>query len=395
MIRALVALIVWISLGVGVIAQEAQPVPVGYVELEGDPRYANQAAYAGIDFRTLGRPQPGAEVGIEDASMVGRVMGIDFTLLTAREASVEALAEIVKTWVRDEGMHFLLADLAAPDLLSLSDALSDLPVLIFNLTAGDDVLRGAKCRANVLHIAPSDAMRTDALVQYLVDRGWPRIAILAGEAEADAQLAEAMRRSAAKYGAEIVAEAPFALTADPRRRKESNIALMTADMGNPDVYFVADDSGEFDRYVSFQTALPRPVTGTAGLTPQAWHWSWHRHGAPQLQHRFEELATPRRMNDGGWAAWVAVKAVMQAAMRSDPADFDAMRDFLRGEDLRLDGSKGTPMSFRPWDGQLRQPILLSTADATIARAPLEAFPHRLNDLDTLGMDAPESACEMR
>lgn len=72
----------------------------------------------------------------------------------------------------------------------------------------------------------------------------------------------------------------------------------------------------------------------------------------------------------------------------------AIRDYLLGPDLRFDASKGTAMNFRPWSRQLRQPILLSTADDTIATAPFDAFLHRINNLDTLGVDAPERACEL-
>jgi ABC transporter substrate binding protein (PQQ-dependent alcohol dehydrogenase system) len=93
-----------------------------------------------------------------------------------------------------------------------------------------------------------------------------------------------------------------------------------------------------------------------------------------------------------WAAWAALKAVAQAVLRTRSADFAANRDFILGERFTLDGSKGSPMSFRPWDGQLRQPMLLATHDAVIERAPLRGFLHRTNDLDTLGDDQPESPC---
>lgn len=375
--------------------REAARVAIGYVELVDDPRYVEGAAYAGIEFRTLGRPLPGAELGVADAATVGDVLGLKFELLPpARVATSDAAAAAIRGWVEDEGVGFVLADLPAADLLSLADAVASLPVLIFNISASDDALREGDCRANVAHVIPSDAMLSDALVQYLVTRNWPDILALVGESEADRRLVKALRRSAAKLGAEVVAEQQFALTADPRRRGESNVALMTAGIES-DVVFVADSSGEFGRYVPYQTSLPRPVVGTAGLVPHAWHWTWDRHGAPQLQHRFEALAAPRRMNDAAWAAWVAVKAVMQAAMRSDPGDFEAMRAFILGDALRLDGTKGSAMSFRPWNWQLRQPILLATADATIARAPFEPFLHQVNDLDTLGIDAPESTCPLQ
>ena len=297
----------------------------------------------------------------------------------------------MRNWA-DQGLRFVLADLPGEALIKLADAVADRPVTLLNISAGADVLRGEQCRANLLHVVPSDAMLTDALVQYLVEKGWTRILLIRGEQEADGRLAQALHRSAARFGARVVAERAFALTADPRRRRESRASLLTAQVPEHDVVFVADVSGEFDRYLPYSTGRPRPVVGTAGLRPAAWHWSWDRHGAPQLQHRFEKLAMPRRMNGAAWAAWAAVRAVTQAAMRSNPADAEAMRAHLLSSDLRVDGSKGVSMNFRAWNGQMRQPILLSTPDATISAAPLPSFLHRSNDLDTLGADAPETAC---
>ena len=59
----------------------------------------------------------------------------------------------------------------------------------------------------------------------------------------------------------------------------------------------------------------------------------------------------------------------------------------------LDGSKGSALSFRPWDGQLRQPLLLTDGQGVIAQAPVEGLLHPSNVLDTLGADAPEKLCK--
>ena len=369
-----------------------RPVGVGYVELEEDSRYRHASAYTGIAIRTLGRPYPGAELGLADARRVGRFAGVDFALERARGRSPDTLAVTVRRWI-DDGVHFVLADLPAEALIRLADLLAGEPVLLFNVSAPDDRLRGRDCRANIVHVHPSRSMLTDALAQYLAAKTWREVLLLHGPTEADAALAEAMRRSAAKFGLEIVAERDFVLSNDPRQRNRNNVALATAGI-DYDVVMVADTDGEFDRYVPHQVALPRPVVGTEGLVPRAWHWSWHRHGAPQVQHRFEERAMPRRMNDPAWSAWVAMKAVTQAALRAERREFAPMRDYLLSQAMNLDGAKGNPMSVRPWDRQLRQPLLLARENAVIARAPLPEFRHRTNVLDTLGPDAGESACAL-
>ena len=161
-----------------------------------------------------------------------------------------------------------------------------------------------------------------------------------------------------------------------------------------DVVLLADSVGEFGRYVPFQTYRPRPIVGSEGLRPGTWHWTWERYGAPQLNQRFERTAS-RRMEDEDWAAWAAVRSVVEAIVRTRSTAVGDIRAFLTSADLTLDTYKGAPGNFRTWDHQLRQPILLHTHNAVIARAPLDGFMHQTNVLDTLGVDGPETTCRMR
>jgi ABC transporter substrate binding protein (PQQ-dependent alcohol dehydrogenase system) len=364
---------------------------LGYVELADDPRYANRGEHFGIVFTDLGRPYPGSQVALAEALAIGRIIGVKFSMEKATGKSVDELVQRVSDWVAKDGIHFVLADLPGAALKEVAKRLADRPVLLFNVSAPDDSLRGADCAKNVVHTYPSEAMLADALMQYLVVEGWLQILVLQGPAPEDAAMVAALQRSAKKFRANIVAIKPFLLTNDPRNREETNILLMTGG-ADYDVVYVADSSGEFGRYVPYQTKLPRPVVGSAGLTPTAWSWSWGRDAAVQLQHRYERVSPPRRMNGADWAAWEAVKAVTQAVMRTRSTDFETVKAYLLSDKLALDTVKGNPGSFRAWDHQLRTPLLLSTADAVIARPPLPQFLHQTNVLDTLGVDAPETTC---
>jgi ABC transporter substrate binding protein (PQQ-dependent alcohol dehydrogenase system) len=376
----------------------AQPHPpkigtmkLGYVELANDPRYANRGEHSGIVFSDLGRPYQGSRVALEDALAVGRVIGVEFSMEKATGKSVDELVQLISDWMAKDGIHFVLADLPAATLKDVAHKLADRPVLLFNVSAPDDSLRGKDCTKNVVHTYPSEAMLADALMQHLIAKGWRQILVLQGPAAEDAAMVAALQRSAKKYRANIVATRPFLLTNDPRNREQTNLLLMTGGI-DYDVVYVADSSGEFGRYVPYETSLPRPVIGSAGLVATAWSWSWDRDAAVQLQHRYEKAAPPRRMNGADWAAWEAVKTVTQAVMRTRSTDFDAVKAFLLSDKLALDTVKGNPGSFRAWDHQLRAPVLLATADAVIERAPLPQYLHEINVLDTLGIDAPETAC---
>lgn len=372
---------------------ETKAMKLGYVELADDQRYVGQGFRSGILFADIGRPYQGSQVALEDARMTGRVIRVEFSMEKATEASLDELVQRILGWSQANDVHFILADLPGAALKDLARRIADHPLLLFNVSAPDDSLRGADCSANVVHTFPSEAMLSDALIQYLVVKKWSRILVLQGPAPADADLVAALQRSARKLHATIVEVRPFLLTNDPHNREQSNIVLMTSGLSY-DVVYVADSSGEFGRYVPYSTSLPRPVVGSAGLVPTAWSWTWDRDAATQLQHRYEKFSPRRRMNGADWAAWEAVKAVTQSVVRSRSTAFELVKAFLLSDQLSLDTVKGNPGSFRPWDHQLRAPVLLSTADAVIERAPLPQFLHQTNVLDTLGVDAPETTCRL-
>jgi ABC transporter substrate binding protein (PQQ-dependent alcohol dehydrogenase system) len=179
------------------------------------------------------------------------------------------------------------------------------------------------------------------------------------------------------------------LSADPRERDLANPLLLTAGTSY-DAVWVVDSDGEFARTLPYRTVLPRPVVGDGGLVALAWHAQFERYGAPQVSRRFAKAAK-RPMTAQDWAAWMAGKALAAVAVAVPQGPHAAWAQALAKSSL--DGSKGTGLSFRPWDGQLRQPMLLSDGQGVIAQAPVEGLLHPSNVLDTLGADAPEKLCQ--
>jgi ABC transporter substrate binding protein (PQQ-dependent alcohol dehydrogenase system) len=100
------------------------------------------------------------------------------------------------------------------------------------------------------------------------------------------------------------------------------------------------------------------------------------------------------MTDTDYAGWAAVKTIVEAITRTNSTEPSIIKRFLRSDDMTFDAYKGAPGTFRPWDHQLRQPLLLYLHNAVVAQAPLPGFLHRLNNLDTLGIDSAESNCRM-
>ena len=362
---------------------------IAYLELTGDPRYRDKAVAARYLGQPWGRPFAGADVARRESKFVGSAIGVDFQLERIEGKDAGELIEAIKS-LPGPPVSFVLADLPAQVLSQVAEGLSDLPLLVLNVSAPDDTLRQASCQANLLHVLPSYAMLSDGLAQFLVSQKWWVVLVLEGPLETDRQLVQAFERAAKRYGLEITGKRGFLLGSDPRKREQNNLSLLTR--GDYDVVFVADTEGEFARALPYRTLQPRPVVGTEGLAPLAWHWAWERHGAPQLNNRFLKRAE-REQTGYDWAAWMAYKAVVEATLRVGNTDFDAVSTYLRSQEIVLDGFKGNRLSFRPWSNQLRQPILLGTHNWVIDRAPVQGFLHESNNLDTLGYDQRETLCE--
>lgn len=367
----------------------ATTVRIVHLELDPDGRYDETRLFFRGLAQPLGRPFAGAEVALREARFVGQAIGVEFALERAAGADAKALIATVER-LHKEGVRFFLIDAPGALVAEVSKAVRGRELLLFNVSAADDALRQAQCQPNLLHTVPNDAMRADALAQFMVSKKWRSVLLLEGPKAEDRLQAEAFDRAAKRFGLKIAERRPFVLSNDPRQRDQGNVALLSAG-GDHDVVFVADSDGEFARSVPYRTVRPRPVVGSEGLVAAGWHWSWERHGAPQLNARVEKHAG-RRMAEPDWAAWMAVKAIVEAVVRTQNAAFAPLVKYLKGEEITLDGFKGNRLGFRPWDNQLRQPILLATHNAVIERAPLTGFLHPTNNMDTLGFDQRDSRC---
>lgn len=331
----------------------------------------------------------GAELAIIDSNSTGRFLKQQFELQSAESDQADELLAAAERQ-HQAGIRLFVVNAPATTLRQLSERLPD--SLLFNAGSADDGLRREQCLANVLHTLPSRAMLADALAQFLAVRKWTRWLLVTGHTEDDSAYADALKRAAKRFGHKIVAEKPWSFDNDQRRSAQAEMPLFTQ-AGEYDVVLVADERGDFGEYLPYNTWLPRPVAGTQGLTPTAWHKTVETFGAAQLQKRFEELAG-RWMNDRDFAAWMAVRSIAAAVTKLRAAEPQAIRTLALSADLPLDGFKGRKLSFRPWNGELRQPIELVHPRALVSTSPQDGFLHPNNEMDSLGYDQPEVSCDL-
>jgi ABC transporter substrate binding protein (PQQ-dependent alcohol dehydrogenase system) len=337
----------------------------------------------------------GARLGVADNDTTGHFTGQSFTLIETIVPENGDVAAGLRE-LAAKGIRLVVTDLAASELLSNAGVPEAASITFFDAGSADDRLRGEDCRASILHLLPSRAMLADALVQYLVAKRWQNLLLVVGHGEGDHQFAGDIRHAALKFQARIVEEKPWTFVPGARRTDTGHFAIQ-AEVArftqgiSYDVLVVADEEDEFGDDLSYRTFDPRPVAGTQGLVPTAWARPHEQWGATQLQERFLRQAK-RWMTDRDYAAWMAVRAIGEAATRSKSTDPAAILAFMRGDRFELAAYKGARLSFRSWDGQLRQPVLLADARSLVSVSPQPGFLHQFSELDTLGIDKPETKC---
>jgi ABC transporter substrate binding protein (PQQ-dependent alcohol dehydrogenase system) len=340
----------------------------------------------------------GALLAIEDNNTTGKFLNQHFTLTEVRLKDGDDVAKVAGSLADRSG--FIIADLPADELLKAADALRGRGTVLFNAGAIDDRLREEDCRANVVHVAPTRSMLADALGQYLVWKQWKRWLLVSGSHDNDKLYADAFRRAASRFGAKIVQEKAFEDTGGARRT-DSGVTLIQRQMpvftqAAPayDVLVAADESEVFASYLPYRTWDPRPVAGSAGLMPTSWDAAHDQWGAIQIQNRFLKLNS-RHMTALDMQAWTAARMVGEAVSRTNVGDPKTVFDFIKGKDFSVAAFKGQRLTLRDWNLQLRQPILLADGRMVVSVSPQEGFLHQTSELDTLGVDRPETKCRLQ
>jgi len=352
-----------------------------------------------VEMPTANDGIAGVQLAVKDNNTTGKFLNQSYSVdeieLNDQDDPAAAVNQLA-----DRGISLIITDLPADMLLKAADAGRARGVIFFNAGATDDRLRQEDCRANVIHTAPSRAMLADGLAQYLVWKHWTRWLLVLGSHEPDKLYADALRRSAQRFGAKIVQERVFQDTGGARRTDsgltqiQTQIPLFTQSAPDYDVLVAADESEVFADYLPYRTHDPRPVAGSAGLEPTSWDPSHVQWGALQLQDRFKRMFS-RNMTPTDMQGWTAARMIGEAVGRLNSADPKVLFDYMKGPDFDVAAFKGRKLTLRDWDLQLRQPILLADGRNVVSVSPQEGFLHPNSDLDTLGIDRPETKCRLK
>ena len=330
----------------------------------------------------------GARLAAQDVQKTAHFFNQDFSLQIFSSTKPQELKTKLSEHLKEN--TFVLLDTSTDFTSSIAKTHAK-KGLFFNVSNEDNLLRTKQCRPNLFHTVASNAMLSDALVQFLVARNWKNWFMITGKNEQDKQFLASILRSQKRFGGKITTQKEWDFNTDLRRVASKEMSLFTQSKKDYDVVLVSDKLGDFGEYIYFNTWLPRPLAGTQGLTPVTWHKVIEQWGAAQLQSRFESFAN-RWMNDIDYSAWVSIFAISELVKSTKSAAFSENLKAIYQDDFSFGGYKGRKLSFRSFNGQMRQNIALVHSRGLVSISPQEGFLHPASELDTLGFSKQEVNC---
>jgi ABC transporter substrate binding protein (PQQ-dependent alcohol dehydrogenase system) len=383
-------------------APEMTPVPIGYLRVISEhPRPSSR-----VDVEPDNAGIAGAKMALDENNAGGKFTGDTYSLDVSTVASPDAAQTALQKFL-ESNHHFIIVDAPAETLVKLADWAKGKDILLFNVRATDVSLRQENCRANVLHTVPDRYMLADALAQFLIANKWTNWLVVHGSTPADLAYDEAITRAAKRFGATIVDDREYKDVSGGKRDAMGVIPAATIDRPDAakaatapayDVIVVADEDQLWGPYVPYRGGVSPlvPVVGTTGLTATTWSPGHEKWGATQANNHFQK-DYKRIMLPIDYQAYVAVRTIGETVTRNHGADFKTTAGFVTGEEFQLAPFKGVKQTYRSWDGQFRQPILIATDKVPVSLSPQPGFPHASHpeiEMDTLGIDEPESKCKL-
>ena len=339
----------------------------------------------------------GARLMLSEANQAGNFVGHAFEMeegIVAEDGDVVAQAKEALA----AGHRFFIADLEPDDLLAVADLPEAQDAIIMNIRSSATKLRQEECRQNVFHVIPDFAMRADAIAQYMIWKKWPRWYVIRRDTPEDQDYVAMVQRSAARFGGKVVEDHVYDLPPGARnldsghQQIQSQMDQETERAPEHDVVWVINSDDDFGDYLMYRTSSPRPVVGTQGLQATAWDKSYTESGGMRFQRALPRIAN-RPPVERDYLGWLALRTISESAIKSGDVTPKAVKDYMLSDEFALEAFKGQALSFREWDHQMRQPIILGGGTRVpVTTSPQDGFLHPTHLTDTLGFDKPESKC---
>lgn len=319
-------------------------------------------------------------------------------VLVASAPDADAAARAAERLVALDGAKALCGGFGTDAALALSGIAAAHGIPFLNIGSPSDELRDERCGETTFHVEASAAMYLDALTESLARAGYRRWFVVTESGPRADRRVERFRR--ALHRPRLHAE-EVGLSSIPPDGAGYAEALERIRTTEPDVVLMLfgwldqlDFLGHYEAsgLTPTVTGFPEPVAQTrsfydasqdiaprsgTGYRAALWEATARAHGAGELNDRFlARWGVP--MDGPAWSAYASVQILAQTMAAGAARDGSDLVARLRHAASGFELHKGPGVSFRPWDGQLRQPLYLVEIEAS-GRTPRD----RAHLVDTL------------
>lgn len=325
----------------------------------------------------------GALTAAEEIEALGRRLEVLLASAPDEAAALRAAERLLAM-----GRVFALIGGASKEqVLALSRLAEARQVPFFNIGSVSDALREA-CGRYTFHIEASAAMYLDALADAfapLLPRRW--FLVYEDSEEGKARYQRARKALLERHGMEEAGRASVAA-----ETLEFGLEYRAILEARPDVVLLLLNPlaqlnflGQHDTAnSSFQVSgFPDPVTQTrafwaalhqaapqlgSGYRVALWEATLDTGGARELNGRFASR-WGQPMDPAAWAAYAAVKILFESVLATGGTEASRLVAHLEDPKTVFELHKGVPLSFRPWDHQLRQPLYIVQLNPGVEPGP--------------------------
>lgn len=358
----------------------------------------------------------GSLLALEEANVLAGFFGKSFTLVSESYDQPEMAAQKAVQLIQEENVIAIVGNVDDEPSLLISEVTQMHGIPFFNCASIADNLRGVDGHRYTFHIEASASINVSAIGQWLIHKkNLTRWYFLTDDFPRNIRIYEqAQSFLKRKEGVEI---GHHSLSAGHSNYRYS---LKKIKRANPEAVFVILNSENQINFLKqykksgllFQVVCAymdivelwkNDTTKLTGVWPTIWYHELFRYSARELNNRFFNKFN-KPMESVAWANWAAVKMISEAVIRSKSTEGKQMIEYLENNP-QFDGHKGSALTFRASDHQLKQPLHLVTPRAepgkrewdilkTVTPVPIPGVEADGNSLETLGLPFIENRCQL-
>lgn len=336
----------------------------------------------------------GALLADERIGNVAAQNGTELHVLQASAPIADAARRAGERLVEAEGINMLVGGVGDGQYEVLAEIADRAGIPFFNCGTSDGVARSNACTPFAFHMEASDAMYLDAMIDWSATQGARRWFVVHYNDPRGQYLASRAVAAAAKHGqggeivgaaATIVEQPVYFNEFDQARRAGADAILVLLSAVDQIAFFAMMETGQVEMPgYAFPTSVAQTRDYVAALRLSApntnpdhrlqlWETTFAENPEGEdfntrYTTRYSQVADPT-----AWSAYFAVKIYYEAVMAVGSTNGEEIVAYLESPEATFDVAKGTDLSFRRWDHQLRQPIYVVKVDQEADWIPSQLY----------------------